>query len=288
MKQKLKLLMLMLITCNIASVYGQEKKDGKIVVEITKDINGEKRTFKGEYENKEQMKADPNYQEFAGEDDKFDFWFDGELDEDNMAVHLDHLRGTTNSFKFFDSEDEANVFFKHFGEEGEEGNHFFEHFNFDSTGIESFHFNDLKMEELSEKMKDFGIELEMLMEKIGNRDSRVNIITLKRVHISDVSGDEFGKKGKVSENSKLLLEDLSFSPNPSSNGRFKVKFKVPEEKDLAIRVYNLDGKEVFNRYFESFGGLYAETIDLSSQKEGIYLLEITQGGKHLTKKIAIN
>lgn len=95
------------------------------------------------------------------------------------------------------------------------------------------------------------------------------------------------KKGEVNKNSKLELEDLSFYPNPSTTGRFKVRFKVPQEKELSIKVFNLDGKEVYNRYFERFGGTYSESIDLSGQSEGIYLLEISQGDKRITKKIVI-
>ena len=101
-------------------------------------------------------------------------------------------------------------------------------------------------------------------------------------------GDEFGKKGKVNESDLLELEDLTFYPNPSKNGKIKVRFSTPSENNLSIKVSNLEGKEVFSRYFESFSGRYAETIDLSGQKEGIYLLEISQGKKRLTKKLVVD
>ena len=86
----------------------------------------------------------------------------------------------------------------------------------------------------------------------------------------------------------MKLNDLSFYPNPSRNGKIKVRFTTPEEGDLSIKVSNLDGREVFSRYFDRFSGIYSESIDLSGQKEGIYLLEIAQGKKRLVKKLVVN
>lgn len=118
-------------------------------------------------------------------------------------------------------------------------------------------------------------------------DERVRIITYKLVKISD-NTDEFGKLGKVSENNRLELETLSYYPNPAPNGIFKLKFRTPSEGELSIKIYNLDGREIFSRYFERYSGLFSETIDLSGQAEGIYLMEIEMEGKRLTRKIAVN
>jgi len=269
MKRTLQFLLAMMTMVGSLSVVAQD--DGKIIVEITKEVNGEKKTFKGEYSSTEEMKADPNYQGFAGSDDT-NFWF-GPGDED-IVIHLD------------DFDDMGKHFFKLFDDDG--GNSFFFHHDDDSlNGFFNFHLDDMDWEEYSEKMKDLGIEMEKLIERFDDGDRQVKIIELKRIRVMDVE-DEFGKKGKVDESNKLELEDLTFYPNPSSNGRFKVRFTTPIEGELSIKVSNLEGKEVFNRYFESFSGKYSESIDLSGQKEGMYLLEISQGQKRLTKKIVIN
>ncbi|MEO1254054.1 MAG: T9SS type A sorting domain-containing protein [Bacteroidota bacterium] len=268
-------LMLMIIS-NVA--VSQLDQDGKIRIEITKEIDGEKRTFKGEYNSTEEMNTDPNYQEFAGEDNDFDFWFDDAVTSD-VFLHLDQLKGHHSSFfKFFDHEDE-------------EGSNrlFFKHFDSDSVnGFFDMYLDDIDMEEYKEQLKNIGIELDDLLNKLkdGDSESYTRTITIKRIKISDVT-DEFGKQGKVNESNLLELEDLTFYPNPSSNGRIKVRFSLPEEGELKIKVSNLEGKEVFSRYFGRFGGTYAETIDLSDQRDGIYLLEITQGKRRLTKKLVI-
>lgn len=102
----------------------------------------------------------------------------------------------------------------------------------------------------------------------------------------DVS--DFGKKGKVKANNQLQLDGLSFFPNPAPDGQLRLQFDTPEEGQLTIKVYNLNGKEVWSRYFEQYSGRYAEIIDLSKQQKGIYLLEITLNDKRLTRKIAID
>ncbi len=256
----------------------QDEKDGKITVEITKEINGEKRTFKGEYENVDQMRADPNYQEFADEDEGFSFWFDRDGDED-VFLKLDQFDQFGKSFQFG------------FGGSGLQGFNMLKHFNLDSIHDQNFNFFHFDAddwdghEESIERLQD---QMQELLENLGEEgNSRVFLFGSKRIKVLEVEGDEFGKKGKVSESNLLELDDLSFYPNPSSDGRFKVRFRVPKEDELNIKVFNLEGKEVFNRYFERFGGLYSESLDLSGQKEGIYLLEISQGKDRLTRKIVI-
>jgi len=279
MKTKWTILIFLASFLGYGAVLGQSNDEGKIVVEITKDINGEKKTFKGEYNSAEEMRADPNYQEFAGEEGGFNFWFDGDMDEDAF-LRLDQLRNKNHSFfKYFygDEEDDGQGFF-------------FRHLDDDSVnGFFNFHLDHIDMDDFRERMDQFREKMESMMESLHDEDGdkRAKVIAFKRVKITDVE-DEFGKKGMVDEDNKLELEDLAFYPNPSSNGRFKVRFSVPREGELSIKVSNLEGKEVFSRYFERFGGVYAEMIDLSGQSEGIYLLEISQGRKRLTKKIVID
>lgn len=267
------LIVAVLMTGLATSIYGQEDK-GKITVEITKEIDGEKRTFKGEYESTEEMKADPNYQEFSDSDTQFHFWSD---DEDaSMFFHFD------------DDKELQNGFFKIFSDD-EDGNFIQMHgFGLDSSDSFSFNFDTQQFsEDLKEKLKDLGVEIEEWSNQLDRRtDRKIKIISFKQIEVTEV-GDEFGKKGKVNDSNLLTLEDLAFYPNPSPNGRLKVRFSTPTEDELRISVSNTEGKEVYSRYFDQFSGVFSETIDLSAQKEGIYLLEISQGKKRITKKLIV-
>lgn len=271
MKNTLITLLALLVMSGAFTASGQDG-EGKIKIEITKEINGEKKTFKGEYNSTEEMKADPNYQEFAGEDGNVNFWFGPDQD---MQIHLDQLK------------DHSRSFFRFFDEDGDGSNFFFHNFDGDSSKTFDFQFGG--SEELEERLKELGIEMDGMMKQFHADDGShtMSVMVWKKVKVEDV-GDEFGKKGMVDDSNLLELEDLTFYPNPAPNGQFKVRFTAPSEDELSIRVSNLEGKEVFSRYFESFSGVYSERIDLSHQNDGIYLLEITQGKKRLTKKIVIN
>ncbi|MEP4532192.1 MAG: T9SS type A sorting domain-containing protein [Cyclobacteriaceae bacterium] len=258
--------------------------DGKIVLEITKEVNGEKKTFKGEYENEEQMRADPNYREFVGEDDDFNFNFNG-IDHNNIAIDIQKLMDQ-NGFNFsFDTDSGPKAIF-----------------GFDSAVVFDF---SKDMEEMAEEMRRLGANVQAFQfdddsgmawvfgDSSNNTTQNhvsvfgdADVMVLKKLKITEIDGDEFGKKGKVKDSESLELESLDYYPNPST-GSFKLRFKVPQQGELSVKVYNLDGKEVFSRYFNQFGGTYSESLDLTDQSAGVYLLEVQLDKKRLTRKIVI-
>lgn len=91
---------------------------------------------------------------------------------------------------------------------------------------------------------------------------------------------------KWSENNTLPAEELSFFPNPN-NGKFMVKFQLPQKEKVTVTISDLYGREVFKDEVDNFGGLYERQIDLSQNAKGTYFLQIMQDGKQLGKKIII-
>ncbi|MEM6830253.1 MAG: T9SS type A sorting domain-containing protein, partial [Bacteroidota bacterium] len=204
-------------------------------------------------------KADPNYQEFAGDDHDFTFMLDRDSD---AKLWIDQFYDDNHSmFKFRFNDDSLNL-----------------------TDLQDWAAVDWK-----KHLKDLDIDVDALIHRFDRNGSGSHYTKdSKKIRVSEIEGDELGKKGIVKKNEKLELNDLVFLPNPSENGKIKVKFEVPEEGELSIKVYNLKEQEIFNRYFERFGGFYAESIDLSGQEEGMYLLEIVHNKQRLTKKVLIN
>lgn len=302
------LMALMLLALFGAETLAQET-ESQINIKITRDINGEEKTYEGSYETEEQMQADEALKEFMGDEDmKTNFWF-GSPRNGNVAIEED--------------EDESRYMFR-FDEE--QGPFHFKIFQDDST-MEAFHLQMEEMmenfegmdDEMKEKIKELkekndhtfaftvpdidydfdwtmpdslAKQVEVLVRKIQDQHSgmekRIEIRVSKTLKITEEVGDDFGKKGVVKENNTLVIPDLGYFPNPAPNGTFKLRFNTPGAGELSIKIFNLDGKEVFNRYFENYLGLYSETIDLSRQSEGMYMLEIQQDGKRLTRKIVIN
>ncbi|MFT6865522.1 MAG: hypothetical protein ACJA08_000343 [Cyclobacteriaceae bacterium] len=274
---------LILLAGFVATAQDNETK-GKIKLQITREINGEKKVFEGEYENEAQMHADLNYQEFIEDETDTDFNFNFSGDQDVMLIIQKLLDQNGFNFSF-----------------GDGGNQF--QFGFDSA--DAMGLQDLK--KMAEEMKN--LHGNMLFEfddgdmnwifsdstskafykQIQTPDGKNDqgrMIVIKKLEIKDVDVDEFGKKGIVKDSEALSLDQFDYYPNPS-NGEFNLRFKVPQQGELSVKIYDLNGKEIFSRYFTQFGGFYQEAIDLTSQNEGIYLLEIKLDKRRLTRKIVI-
>lgn len=74
------------------------------------------------------------------------------------------------------------------------------------------------------------------------------------------------------------LIDFNFYPNPS-NG--KVNIKTKNRDVVAIHVYDLYGKKVFSETSDD------TVIDLTNLVTGMYLIQVVQDGKKLSKKLLI-
>lgn len=273
----------------------QAQEDKKIKVKITKEINGEKKTFVGEYDSEEEMRNDPAYQEFAGDDDSMTFFF-GNDDMDNF-IEL-HRGPGKNAFSF--SIDDEDFFPKDFHQKFKlhhGGSEFFfgdDDAIIDLRGFDSEEFEEElqeKMEELEEKLsgidKDLQEEIMESMREIEEMHSSMGMpkrIRRSGISIEDV-GDDFGKRGKVSESDMLDLDDMNFMV---LRDQLTLRFRVEDEGELSVKISNESGKDIYNRYFERFGGMFSDSIDFSQYSDGNYLLEIELDEKRLTKKIVID
>jgi hypothetical protein len=85
---------------------------------------------------------------------------------------------------------------------------------------------------------------------------------------------------------RLELEDLSFYPNPTS-GKFNLKFKTSENEKTSIKIFDVNGKEVYNETIKGKDGLYEKEIDISNEQKGTYFLKVSQGKKIATRKIIL-
>ena len=263
------------IVCFAEYTQAQES-EGQIKIKISKDVNGERSTFEGTYESKEQMEKDQAYKDFAGDDDNSFFFQFG--DEHGGQIDLDQFKSGGNFFHLFSGEDDDSNQL-HVIRPGQSDLH-----DKMKSYLEEL---DARMEDIREGVfdEDFRGELDDLLDEINNNSFSFGIT--KTIKVTAVSEDDFGKKGMVKSSELLELDDLSFYPNPSK-GKLNLKFRTPSEGELRVNVYDLEGRQVYGNHYGSFGGYYQDHIDLTNQQEGIYLLEIKLDGKRLTKKILLN
>jgi len=294
MNKLLKTLMIALLVVGTACTsQAQEDDDKKIKVKITKQVDGETKTFEGEYANEEEMLSDPEYRAFADDGHPFHMAFSGNSFDKVMRLHGGP---SAQSFSFdFDDEDMPGKMMKRFHfEQGGPGLFMFG----DEEAMGSFHKFDskeyeekmeLKMKELEEKMKglDKTVQEDILRSMREIEELNANMIPrmTKRggIRVEDV-GTDFGKRGVVDAKDKLELDDVNYMVMQK---RLNVRFSVPSEGELSVKISNEAGREIYNRYFEKFDGTFNDQIDFNQYSSGKYLLEISLDKKRLTKKLVI-
>ncbi|MFD2551463.1 reprolysin-like metallopeptidase [Bizionia sediminis] len=81
------------------------------------------------------------------------------------------------------------------------------------------------------------------------------------------------------------LSNLTVFPNPNT-GDFNVKFNPTSNNDITIEVLDIRGRKVFSNTYNS-AGTFNQSISLNNAQAGLYLLNISEGSKKVTKKIII-
>mgnify|MGYP001481906449 CR=1 FL=1 len=80
-----------------------------------------------------------------------------------------------------------------------------------------------------------------------------------------------------------LLEKLKIYPNPTHSD-ISIEFKSISISDITILVYDMLGKEIFNKKINSFSGDFSQKINLGDYSEGIYNVNIMTNTDQLHKK----
>ena len=148
---------------------------------------------------------------------------------------------------------------------------------------------DVDLHFIGEESEDGKKHKVMIIESAESSDDGEKRITVKviehiTIHVEEVKENEFSDVANI--NAKVLkTDDLNYYPNPNS-GKFSLEFKA-SKRPTEVKITSLEGKTVYAEELQSFEGTYQNEIDLSSQKRGIYLLQIIQGSKAINKKIVI-
>ena len=119
--------------------------------------------------------------------------------------------------------------------------------------------------------------------KKGEKSKHIVIITKM------TSDDKTAKKIPAVEGldkKELSINKLKFSPNPN-DGKFDLSFKLNKKEPVLIKIFDVQGKEVYSEIVVDFEGKYSNNIDISDNGEGIYILQIVQDDKASTSKIVI-
>ena len=81
------------------------------------------------------------------------------------------------------------------------------------------------------------------------------------------------------------LQDFAIYPNPNT-GNFNIKFNSTSGNEIAINVYDLRGRQVFNKTYQNTG-LFDQNLQLDNVQAGVYLVTVQDGDKKVVKKIIV-
>jgi C-terminal processing protease CtpA/Prc len=170
----------------------------------------------------------------------------------------------------------------------------------DENGVFNYDYEfDMDNMDIEQKMEEMLKELEMQREQIQSQQNSIQegLERLREnqqneqmsIEIDEISPAEAESINKAAEPKLLTSNTLNFDrivflPNPS-NGAIKLSFATKEIGKLKVVVFDANGSKVYMEEQDSFDGNYENDINISSQPNGAYYLDIIVGGNTYSKKI---
>jgi hypothetical protein len=94
-----------------------------------------------------------------------------------------------------------------------------------------------------------------------------------------------GSVAGLNENNSPV-QGLSIYPNPIQD-KINVSFNIQNEKTVALKVTDIDGKLIHTQNFEQISGSINQSIDATKFPKGIYFVTISNESISETRKIVI-
>lgn len=253
------------ILCLSTALKGQSK-DEEINLSISKEENGELRTFEKTYRSMEEMKNDKEYQEFLGEGGSVWINIDEELDKEiKVKIKADQEGDFT-----FSTDDDEDI-------------------------------QVVNLSSLTEGVSNIELEIKKVMEKIDEESLESVQKIIRTIHltdedyidknrssmnisISDVSKGDFNKKSLTNPAEKLDVEKLRVKVN---GDRLIVLYPISKPVETKVSLYDEKDDVLFIARIAETSEDLQQQIDLSQQPAGDYWLELMVGDKRTTKKINI-
>jgi Subtilase family/GEVED domain/Secretion system C-terminal sorting domain len=79
---------------------------------------------------------------------------------------------------------------------------------------------------------------------------------------------------------------LRVKPNPNQ-GAFHLVFYVTQASNTEVRIYDLNGKQLYEQYLPNFSGSFDQYVNLGQVASGIYVAQVQTNGKKYTNKFMV-
>lgn len=251
-------------------------KNGKIRIQVTKEMNGKKEVFdqiysaEGLTENQKQALIERVTDSLTTDSDK-NMRMRVKVDRENdKAKNIRKKKIITE--KEIDAEIENDIDHEIDIEIDDDDMHF----NFDGKDFDLHDFQNkigdlgrtlqFKFDEIEPKLKKWGEDMEPHFKKFTDGD------------IFDIDGGF---------NSSKTVKSLNAYPNKPSNNKLNVKFLAPEKGDVTITVTDINGKEIGKEKIKDFSGEYIGQIELKGIVKGTVFVTVVQGADGTVKRVVL-
>ena len=120
-----------------------------------------------------------------------------------------------------------------------------------------------------------------------NPNARGNTV----IRISDPTGRDLsnlsiGARTKIDKDQNLRVDNLNLNTSREAE-KIMLSFKLLGRGYTQIRIFNQNGRSLYNYELDSFSGTFKDDLDISNNNTGIYYLYIQQNNESLIKKILL-
>lgn len=123
--------------------------------------------------------------------------------------------------------------------------------------------------------------------KDGKKTKKVKVTVFKKIEIKNVTpADKKNLPAGVDDTQGKAFKDLVISPNPT-DGDIRIKYKATADGPLNVKVYDANGRNVYNTVTTVSGENADATISLGGLSRGIYFIQLSQGDQRDVRKIVI-
>lgn len=137
------------------------------------------------------------------------------------------------------------------------------------------------------ELSDVEIITEDITGNVVENDSFVEEITVIRRVMKKEAVEPPAPETPQSVNDELSrISNLSFFPNPNA-GNFYVRFKVSQPSDVHLEIMDLSGKSIYAHDEKNFSGDFEKNIYRSELPAGAYLMEVSVGQETKALKIIV-
>lgn len=102
-----------------------------------------------------------------------------------------------------------------------------------------------------------------------------------------LSNQTINVSSSVVSTESFELSNFSLFPNPS-NGIISVKFETNSSDQVAVQIFDLQGRTIINRTYDSDRLIFEESMNIGTLANGIYLVRVNQGDRSTTKNIIVS